>query len=158
MIMLTTTFISNAQIKEVKLQASGLTCSMCSNSIHKALEKLSFVQTVDSDVETSVFTLSFENNKKVDIDEIQKAVKKAGFSVSDFVMKIKFNNVDVKNKSKFMIAENKFYLVNISERTLDGLVELRLLDKDFMSKKDYQKIKKKIINAEKENIYSVTPV
>ena len=158
MIMLVSSLMSNAQIKEAKLQASGLTCSMCSNSIHKALEKLSFVQNVDSDVETSVFTIQFKKDKKADIKAVQKAVKKAGFSVSDFVMTIKFNNVAVKNNSKFVIAKDQFYVVNTTARTLDGLVELRLLDKDFMTKKAYKKIKKKIINEEEEKVYSVTPV
>jgi copper chaperone CopZ len=157
-IMLVVPFVLQAQIKEVKLQASGLTCSMCSNSIHKALEKLSFIKSVDSDVETSVFTIDFQDKATVDIQAIQKAVKKAGFSVSDFVMTIKFKDYPAKNKGKFDIANEKFYLVDIENQTLNGLVELRLLNKDFMSKKAYKKVKKKVINEEQEKGYSVTPV
>ena len=156
MIMLVIPFLGKAQIKEAKLQASGLTCSMCSNSIQKALEKLSFVESVDSDVETSVFTMKFKSKERVDIERIQKAVTKAGFSVSDFVMTVKFNNVAVKNKSKFVIKDDAFYLLDIKEKTLDGLVDVRVLHKDFMSKKSYKKVKKKVIYAEKENVYNVT--
>jgi copper chaperone CopZ len=150
--------VSNGQIKEAKLQASGLTCSMCSNSIHKALEKLSFVERVDSDVETSIFTIKFKNKIKVDIDAVQKAVKKAGFSVSDFVMTIKFKNYSAKNRGKFDIANDEFYLVDIENKTLNGLIDLRLLNKNFMSKKAYKKVKKKIIDEDRERVYCVTLV
>lgn len=156
--MLVVPFVLQAQIKEVKLEASGLTCSMCSNSIHKALEKLSFIKSVDSDVETSVFKIDFKDKAKVDIKAIQKSVRKAGFSVSDFVMTINFKNYPAKNKGKFAIADEKFFLVDIENKTLNGLVELRLLNKEFMSKKAYKKIKKKVINEDQEKVYSVTPV
>lgn len=154
--MLVIPFMGKAQIKEAKLQASGLTCSMCSNSIHKALEKLSFVESVDSDVETSVFTIDFKDKTKVDLEAVQKAVKKAGFSVSDFVMTVKFKEYPAKNKSKFKIGEDEFYLVGFSDKKLDGLVNLRVLHKDFMSKRDYKKVKKKVLYADKENVYSLT--
>ncbi len=152
--MLVLPFVTQAQIKEVKLQASGLTCSMCSNSIHKALEKLSFVKNVKSNVETSVFTIDFKDKANVDIAAMQKAVKKAGFSVADFVMTVKFKSVAVQNKSNLNIADDKFYLIDTKSKILDGLVDLRVLNKDFMSKKDFKKVEKKISDA--ANTFSVT--
>ena len=51
---------TNAQITKVSLQASGLTCSMCSNSINKALKTLDFVERVDADIKTYTFEILFK--------------------------------------------------------------------------------------------------
>ena len=48
------TVAASAQIKSVSLQASGLTCSMCSKAIYKSLSAISFVQSVDSDIKNSI--------------------------------------------------------------------------------------------------------
>ena len=69
------TILTHAQIKSVSLQASGLTCSMCSNSITKALKSLSFVQNVESDIKTYTYEISFNPNSTVDFDLIRKKWK-----------------------------------------------------------------------------------
>ncbi|MGO8056378.1 heavy-metal-associated domain-containing protein, partial [Rhizobium leguminosarum] len=76
--------VSKAQVTKVSLQASGLTCSMCSNSIHKALKTLDFVDKVDADIKTYTFEISFKTNSKVDFNLIKKKVEGAGFTVSGF--------------------------------------------------------------------------
>ncbi len=72
-------------IKKVSLVASGLTCSMCSKAIFKALTKLDFVDEVKVDIEKSKFVLSFKSGKTVVIDQIKSAVADAGFSVQSIV-------------------------------------------------------------------------
>jgi copper chaperone CopZ len=72
-------------IKKVSLVASGLTCSMCSKAIFKALTKLDFVDEVKVDIEQSKFVLTFESGKTVVIDQIKSAVADAGFSVQSLV-------------------------------------------------------------------------
>ena len=76
---------TNAQVTKVSLQASGLTCSMCSNSINKALKTLDFVLKVDADIKTYTFEILFKPNSNVDFDMIKKKVENAGFTVSGFV-------------------------------------------------------------------------
>jgi 3,4-dihydroxy-2-butanone 4-phosphate synthase len=51
---------SSAQVKEITLQASGLTCSMCSKSIYKSLLAVSFVQDVQSDIKNSAFIITLK--------------------------------------------------------------------------------------------------
>ena len=63
---------THAQVKSVSLQASGLTCSMCSNSINKALKTLDFIEKVDADIKTYTFKISFKPNSVVDFDLIRK--------------------------------------------------------------------------------------
>jgi copper chaperone CopZ len=72
-------------IKKVTLTASGLTCSMCSKAIFKALTKLDFVEEVKVDIEKSIYILTFKTGKKVDIDQIKLAVTGAGFGVQSLV-------------------------------------------------------------------------
>ena len=72
-------------IKKVSLVASGLTCSMCSKAIFKALTKLDFVDEVKVDIELSKFVLTFKSGKTVVIDQIKAAVADAGFSVQSLV-------------------------------------------------------------------------
>lgn len=73
------------EIKKVTLVASGLTCSMCSKAIFKALSKLDFVEEVKVDIEQSKFILTFKSGKKVVIDQIKSAVADAGFSVQSLI-------------------------------------------------------------------------
>ena len=77
--------IQIAEIKKVTLVASGLTCSMCSKAIFKALTKLDFVEEVKVDIEQSKFILTFKSGKTVVIDQIKAAVADAGFSVQSLV-------------------------------------------------------------------------
>lgn len=74
-----------AEIKKVTLVASGLTCSMCSKAIFKALSSLDFVADVKVDIEQSKYILTFKSGKTVAIDQIKSAVTDAGFGVQSLV-------------------------------------------------------------------------
>ncbi len=72
---------THAQIKSAEVLASGLTCSMCSKAIFKALSTLDFVDTVKVNIETSVYQLFFKKDKLVKIEGIRDAVYDAGFAI-----------------------------------------------------------------------------
>ena len=130
---------THAQVSKVSLQASGLTCSMCSNSIHKALKTLDFVHEVDADIKTYTFEISFKPNADIDFDLIRKKVENAGFSVVSFVATIAFNNVQVINNQAVTIAGKTFVFVNMNEPSLDGVKRVKILDKGFVSPKKYKR-------------------
>src|SRR4249919_2924987 len=94
-IAITFSAIANAQVSTVSLQASGLTCSMCSNAINKSLKTLDFVLKVDADIKTYTFEISFKPGSVVDFDLLRKKVESAGFTVCAFVANIYFDNVRV---------------------------------------------------------------
>jgi copper chaperone CopZ len=148
-------FIATAQIKEVNLQASGLTCSMCSNAIYKSLSAIAFVKEVDSDVETSTFRITFKEGQDIDIDALQKAVVKAGFSVSQMVLTTNFSGVKINEDSFATIDGHKFYFVGLKEKTLNGEVDLKILDKDFITTKEYKKVKDKLKAPQAARAYNV---
>ena len=120
---------TKAQVMKVYLQASGLTCSMCSNAINKSLKTLDFVDKIDADVKRYTFELSFKSNSSVDFGKIKRKVEDAGFSVSSFVASIYFDNVELQNDQSVRIGANTLLFVNFKDRTLrTGIFLIDLLN------------------------------
>lgn len=130
---------ARAQVSTVSLQASGLTCSMCSNAINKALKKLDFVLKVDADIKTSAFGISFKPNSVIDFDMLRKSVESAGFTVCSFVANIHFDNIEVKNSQPVIFQGKTFLFVNTRNNVLNGDKQVKILDKGFVSPKEYKK-------------------
>lgn len=129
----------NAQVTKISLQASGLTCSMCNNSINKALKKIDFVDKIDANVNTSTFDITFRPGSKVDFDKLKNRVEDAGFSVANFIVTMQFNNVQVKNNEPVIVGDKTFEFVNTKEQILKGARQIKLIDKGFVSAKEYKK-------------------
>jgi len=70
-----------AQFSQAKLQATGLTCALCSKAIHQALEKLPFVQKVNAQIKESAFEIVIKPGDVVAPEQIRIAVEDAGFFV-----------------------------------------------------------------------------
>ena len=87
-----TMFWVKAQVSSVSIQASGLTCSMCSNSINKAIQSLDYVKDVEADIKNSSFEITFKDPSKVNFDQLKKKVEDAGFFVARFEAVITFGN------------------------------------------------------------------
>ncbi len=128
-----------AQVNRVTLQASGLTCSMCSNAINKALKTLDFVLTVDADIKTYSFEISFKTNGMIDFDMIRKKVEGAGFKVSAFYANLHFNNVQVNAGEPVVIMDNTFLFVNTKSQLLSGDKQIKIIDKGFVSAKEFKR-------------------
>jgi copper chaperone CopZ len=129
---------TKAQVTKVSLQASGLTCSMCSNSIYKALKTLDFVNKVETDIKTYTFEIVFKPNSNVDFDKIRIKVEKAGFSVSSFIATIHFDNAQIKNR-QLEIGERTFVFADVEEQKLNGDLRIKILEKGFVSGKEYKR-------------------
>ena len=130
---------SNAQLHKSTLQASGLTCAMCSNAINKALQKIPFVATVKSDIKNSSFNIVFKENTKVNIDDLKKAVEDAGFSVAKLNVTGTFNNVHVKNDEHVNIDGTTFHFLKVNDQVLTGEKTLIVVDKNFLNSKEFKK-------------------
>ena len=132
-------FAANAQITKVSLQASGLTCSMCSNSINKALKTISFVDSVDPNIQTSTFEITFKPGSDVDFEVIKQKVEDAGFSVASFIATIDFKNVQLAPNKIITVGDKTFYFLNAKEQLLTGEKKIKMLNKGFLSNKEYRK-------------------
>jgi len=138
LIAISISIATQAQVTRVYFQASGLTCSMCSNAIYKALKTLDFVDKIDADVKRYTFELSFKSNSSVDFGKIKRKVEDAGFSVSSFFASIDFDNVQFKSDQPVRIGGNTLLFVNLKDQALSGETMVRLVDKGFISSKEYK--------------------
>jgi len=133
---------SSAQIKDATLQASGLTCSMCSKAIYKSLVAIPFVQDVTSDIKNSSYNIVFKEGSNVDFDDLKKAVTGAGFSVAMLKVDINFNNEAIKNDTHVKLDGKTFHFINVQSQTLDGSKSITLIDRNFVTAKEYKKFSK----------------
>lgn len=132
----------SAQIKNATLQASGLTCAMCSKAVYKALSGVSFVDKVNADIEGSSYDLTFKPGAKINLDALSKAVVDAGFSVSKLKVTTEFNNTKIQNDAHVSLNDQSFHFLNVTPQTLSGTKTVTVVDRNFVSAKDYKKFSK----------------
>jgi copper chaperone CopZ len=131
--------MGHAQFEKAELQASGLTCSMCSNAIQKALKTLPFVDNIQTDLNKNLFTIGFKKNVAVDFDQIKNKVEGAGFSVANFWITTDVHNLEINNDTHALLGGMNFHFMHVKQETLDGKYRLQLIDKNFVLSKDYKK-------------------
>jgi copper chaperone CopZ len=130
---------TNAQISKVSLQASGLTCSMCSNAINKSLKTINNVEKVVSNISMSTFDISFKDDAAVNFDELKKKVEDAGFFVSKLNANVLFDNVKVLKDQHLAYAGMNLHFLNGTGKVLNGSHQIELLDKGYVNSKVYKK-------------------
>ncbi|HMJ47578.1 MAG TPA: heavy-metal-associated domain-containing protein [Ferruginibacter sp.] len=130
---------ASAQVSKVTLQASGLTCSMCSNAINKALKSVDYVDKVMANIKTSTFDITFKPGAKVNFDQLKKKVEGAGFSVAKFTALVNFNDEAIENDSHVVVGGTTFHFLNVKSQTLSGEKSIQVLDKGYVSAKDFKK-------------------
>jgi copper chaperone CopZ len=132
-----------AQFSKASLQASGLTCAMCSNAINKALAVLPFVSEVKPDIKNSIFNITFKDNEAFSIDALQAAVEGAGFSVAKLQLTGQFNNIPIKNDQHTKIDGQVFHFVDVNDQQLSGEKTITIVDKKYVTNKDFKKFSNK---------------
>jgi copper chaperone CopZ len=131
-----------AQFVSAKIKVVGLTCSMCSKSVHSALSNLSFIDSIKVDLESTSFFVQFKKGEKVELIKIKEKIEGAGFSVGELFVNYNFTNQKITNGSFFEFEQSAYHFVDVKEQVLNGEVSLKIVDKGFVSKKDFSKQKK----------------
>jgi copper chaperone CopZ len=144
MLLLSASSMISAQAIKAELQAAGLTCSMCSRATDKQLRTLDFIDSVGIDLSHTTFILYFKKDKMVDFNQIKKKVEDAGFSVATLKVTYKFDNLKVDNGTQFSYNNCQFYFMDTTPKTLNGEVTFRIMDKGFLSAKEYKKHANKV--------------
>jgi copper chaperone CopZ len=80
MMLFSMTF-SYAGFRYLKIGIDGLTCSACSRSVEMGLRKLSFITSVEMDLENTEGKIILKEGEIIRFEEICSAVKGAGFSI-----------------------------------------------------------------------------
>lgn len=131
---------ASAQIQKVNLQASGLTCAMCSKAIYKAVSAISFVDTVLVNIEASTYDIRFNKDATPQFDQIAKAVVDAGFSVANLTVVANFNKQSV-DKNGFVTLDGiQYKITGTPPTTLQGSKKLQVMGKQYMLPKDFKKL------------------
>jgi copper chaperone CopZ len=133
------TLHSHAQFSKATIQASGLTCAMCSRAIDNSLKELPFVESVQADIKNSAFNVLFKKNETADIDALKKAVEDAGFFVAKFTITGQFNHVEIKNDEHIAIDGKEYHFLNVKDQVLDGEKSLQVVDKSFVTTAAFKK-------------------
>jgi len=138
-LIMVTCIAGYSQFSKATLQASGLTCAMCSKAVKVALEKVSFVKEVKVNIRQQEYSIAFKENSNTDFDELKKAVEDAGFSVASLKITGSFSAVDVEKDKHMKLDGKNFHFVNSNTQVLNGEKTFTIVDKDFLSAKEYKK-------------------
>jgi len=135
-----TIFINvNAQIPKAELIANGLTCSMCTNATLKQLKTIPFLDSIDTDVEHTKFILYFKQNTDFDLNLIKSKVEDAGFSVGSLIIFMPFNKIEVYDDFHYSVGDITYHFMDTEKQVLDGIAKMKVIDKGFVSDKEYNK-------------------
>ncbi len=133
---------SFAQIKSATLSASGLTCSMCSKAIFKALGKVPSVKTVDADIEGSKYKITFKDGAPVVLDDLKKAVEGAGFSVASLQVTANFPPTAIANDTHIEYGGATYHFLRVPAATISGEQTFTVVDKKFLPDAEYRRYAK----------------
>ena len=77
--------VSFAEEGRVLLRVEGMSCSMCSGKVKKALEKLSFVKEADVSAEEDTASIELADSADFREDETAKAIENAGYRLAEVI-------------------------------------------------------------------------
>ncbi|MCW3114918.1 MAG: heavy-metal-associated protein [Segetibacter sp.] len=132
--------VTNAQVTKVSLQANGLTCSMCSNSIFKSLKTVNFVHNIEANIKTSTFEITFKPGASIDFAVLKDKVEDAGYSVAKFIATVRCKDVKVQSNTPVKIGNITLRFFAPNEQSLNGEKQVRVMNKGFVSAKELKKI------------------
>ena len=131
---------ARSQFSSASLQATGLTCALCSKAINNALLKLPGIQSVKADIKNSSFDIVFRPGATVYPDDIKNAVEGAGFSVGVLKVTGSFHELAVDHDQHVKIGDAEYHFVNVDKQVLNGEKTLTLVDKNFVTQKEFKKL------------------
>lgn len=127
---------SNAQIVKAEIRATGLTCSMCSNAINKQLKSMSEVVNVETELNTNTFTVTLKEGNSLTPKVFKEKVEKAGFFIGSLVLTTKAETI-----------KQEGYIVVNKASTSNAEVQIQILDKGYVTEKEFKKLSKSLKNV-----------
>jgi copper chaperone CopZ len=144
LLLLVVNLKSYAQISKAEIIATGLTCSMCSNAINKQLKSLKEVDSVSTDLNTNTFIVYLKKVNTLQPKVLKEGVEKAGFFVGSMVLTVAFDNVAVQENQLIKGGNVNYVIVDSKAKTLNGEMKVQVLDKGFVTQKEYKKLVKSL--------------
>ncbi|WP_395053525.1 heavy-metal-associated domain-containing protein [Flavobacterium sp.] len=133
---------ANSQITKAEIIATGLTCSMCSNAINKQFKALVEVDKVETDLNTNTFTVYLKKDTKITPKILKERVEKAGFFVGSMIVTMQFENLNISDNLSVTQDNLPLIFIDSKPKTLNGETRIKILDKGFVTQKEYKKLSK----------------
>lgn len=133
---------ANAQITNAELVATGLTCSMCSNAINKQFKAMPEVESVTTDLNSNTFTINLKKGNTLTPKSFKDKVEKAGFFIGSLVLTMPFNNIKAADNIAYNNSNVSYIFLDTKAQTLQGDVKVKVLDKGFVTQKEYKRLTK----------------
>ncbi|HAL95511.1 MAG TPA: hypothetical protein DCP55_06150 [Chitinophagaceae bacterium] len=130
---------SFAQFQSARLQATGLTCALCSKAIHESLQKLPFVAKVEADIQSSAFSVQFRKGETQNPDALKTAVEEAGFFVGELLLEGQWAENMPASSVPFNWGGNWYYFLSSKAVKDKSTFTLSVIDKGFVTDKAYKK-------------------
>ena len=145
-----------SQIQSASLTASGLTCSMCSKAIYKALLKVPSVDKVDVDIEKSSYTIIFDKNATVSPEALKKAVEGAGFAIAKLDLVAAVPKTTITTDTKLTLQGTTYRFIRPNGKTIQGVQTLTVIDKSYLSPQEWKRYAKDVTARRESGVYFVT--
>ncbi len=123
-----------AQLAKVEIQATGLTCSMCSNAINKQLKSLTDIASVATDLNTNTFVVQLKPNNNLSPRTFKESVEKAGFFIGTMVVQL--------NSSVLNATSNRYIALEDKTAVKNQEIRIQILNKGYVTQKEYKKLEK----------------
>ncbi len=133
---------ANAQITKAELVATGLTCSMCSNAINKQFKSMPEVESVTTDLNSNTFTINLKKGNTLTPKAFKDKVEKAGFFIGSLVLTMPFDNIKAADNIAYNNNNISYIFLDTKTQTLQGNVKVKVLDKGFVTQKEYKRLTK----------------
>lgn len=140
LLCLLTGMAAQSQIRNLQLQAAGLTCSMCSNAIDKALRSLPQVADIQTNLEQNLFIITLHEGQPVSFDDVKNKVEEAGFSVGKLTAEVQFPAMAARQDAHVKVGGMLLHILKSSRPTVEGWQTVQVLDKSFVLEKQFKKL------------------
>ena len=145
-----------SQIQSASLTASGLTCSMCSKAIYKALLKVPGIQKVDVNIEKSSYEITFDKGATVSPEALKKAVEGAGFAIAQLQLIAMVPKTTINAGTRLTLQGSAYQVINASGQNVQGTQKLTVIDKAYLSPDQWKRYAKNIPAKRAPGVYYVT--
>ena len=86
--VITTVFPANAIITDLSVEVEGVECMYCAHKLSDALKDLKFIEDVKINNGARELALVTRANKKFDVEDLRKSIKKSGFEAGKITLTV----------------------------------------------------------------------
>ena len=143
---------SFAGLKWIDVGINGLTCSLCTRSVDRSINRLEFVDSVTMSLENTEGRIYVKNVEAINLKRITKAITDAGFSVRFVRLQFDFRDTRIDKEGFFSFKGQRYRWLQLKSNSLQNDVALTLIDEGFLPKKESNQWKKKLRISPDQNI------